>query len=122
MRSRNRTGGIVPLASWLGLSICPVGLGLCLRVTKVNNFLRETTMMRVSLLGLWETHISVLGQVNLQRLGIVFKAERGHGKEDILAVYCFSFFLVTFFGGCSDRSASPLTIFHTKTWVTHLHW
>lgn len=49
-------------------------------------------------------YFTILGQVDLQSLGVIFETERRHGKEDVLAVDRLSLFLVTFLGCFDDVS------------------
>ena len=56
-------------------------------------------------MGGWGTYLAVLGQVNLERLGVVLEAERAHREEDVLAVDGFPLFLMALLRRC-DRSAS----------------
>lgn len=51
------------------------------------------------------THLAVLGQVDLERLGIVFEAQRRHGIQDVFAVDRLSLFLMALLRGC-DGSVS----------------
>lgn len=43
------------------------------------------------------TYLTVLGEVDLERLGIILKAEGAHGEEDVLTVDRFPLFLMAFF-------------------------
>lgn len=47
-----------------------------------------------------DTYLAVFREVNLESLGVVFKAQRCHGKEYVLAVNRFPLFLVAFLGSC----------------------
>lgn len=49
------------------------------------------------------THFAIFGQVDLQRLGVVFESQRGHSKEDILAIHSLALFLLTFLRRCDKR-------------------
>jgi hypothetical protein len=51
-------------------------------------------------------YLAVLGQVDLECLGIVLETERAHGKENVLAIDRFPLLLMALLGRC-DRSALP---------------
>ena len=46
-----------------------------------------------------DTYFSVFREIDFQRFGVVFKPQRGHGKQDVLTVNRLSFLVLTFFGG-----------------------
>ncbi len=67
-----------------------------------------------------ESYLAVLGQINLERLGVVLEAERAHREEDVLAVDGFPLFLMALLRRC-DRSASRWVAAQTGTWGPKHH-
>jgi hypothetical protein len=43
-----------------------------------------------------KTHLAILGQIYLERLGIVLEAQRRHGEENVLSIHRLSLLLLTF--------------------------
>lgn len=46
-------------------------------------------------------HLAILGKINLKSLGVVLKPERGHRKQNILAVDGLTLLLLAFLRSCS---------------------
>jgi hypothetical protein len=46
------------------------------------------------------TDLAILGKINLKSLCVVLKTERGHRKQNILAVDGLALLLLTFLRGC----------------------
>ena len=44
-----------------------------------------------------KTHFAILGEVDLQGFGIVLEPQRGHGKQNVLAIDRLSLLLLTLF-------------------------
>ncbi len=57
--------------------------------------------------GFGGSYFSVLGEIDLERLGVVLKPERRHGEQDILAVDSLPLLLVTLLGCCTTGSVPP---------------
>lgn len=55
---------------------------------------------------MWCAYLSVLGKVDLEGLGIVFKAQRSHGKENIFTVDSLALFLLALLRCCEDRASA----------------
>lgn len=62
------------------------------------------------------TDLAVLGEIDLEGLGIVLKSKRSHGKQNILAVDGLALFLLAFLG-CYRRfiSCGPCDSIKLKT-------
>lgn len=63
------------------------------------------------------THLTVPGEVDLQRLPVVLKPERSHGEQDVFAVYGFALLLLAFFRSWWHKLA---TAFACN--ICHLPW
>lgn len=51
--------------------------------------------------GEWEklaAYLPIARQVDLEGLGVVLEAQRGHGKQNVLAIDCLALLLLAFFG------------------------
>ena len=44
-----------------------------------------------------KTHFAIFGEIDLQCFGIILEPQRSHGKENVLAVDCLAFLLLTLF-------------------------
>lgn len=56
-------------------------------------------------------YFSVLGQIDLERLGVVLETQGRHGKKDILSVDSLSLLLVTLLRGCMEGSVLVSRLF-----------
>lgn len=83
-------------------------------VAKVGQYL-----LRVG--GAARAYLPVLGQIDLERFGIIFKAQRCHGKEDILTVDSLALLLLTFLG-CYIHHVSSLAETMRRDGATYLRW
>lgn len=52
-------------------------------------------------MGKAKTYFAILGQVDLERLRVVFESERSHRKKNVLSIDRLPLLLLTFFGRCA---------------------
>lgn len=57
--------------------------------------------------GQFQTHFAILGKIDLERLGIVFEPERGHGEQDVFAIHRLALLLLAFLGCCATLVNRP---------------